>query len=194
MAERRFDPENRGALLNTQRRERWAPDRFLARLDLQPGHVVLDLGCGPGFWTLPLAEMVGPRGTVWALDVSQEMLDALAERDPPPQVRFLRAELPAINLPDASVDWAWGAFVYHEVDSPQQLATALRRVLRASGRVGILEWRPDASEGGGPPRSHRLGPEQVKGHLRAAGFRWAAQTWQDENAYLVEAGDGAGES
>lgn len=126
----------------------------------------------------------------WALDAGQEMLDALAERHPPPQVRLMRGELPAIDLPDGSVDWAWGALAFHEVDLPEQLATELRRVVRTSGRVGILDWRPDASSGGGPPRPHRLGPEQVEGYLRAAGFRSVAQTWQDENAYLVEAGHG----
>jgi ubiquinone/menaquinone biosynthesis C-methylase UbiE len=188
---RRFDPQKRQSLLHGDRQNRWNPPRFLAHLDLLPGQTVLDLGCGPGFWTLPLAEMVGPEGTVWALDASQEMLDALAERHPPPQVRLIRGELPAIDLPDASVDRAWGAFVFHEVDLPQQLASELRRVVRTEGRVGILDWRPDASSGGGPPSTHRLRAKQVKSYLRAAGFPSVAQTWQDENAYLVEAGEGA---
>ncbi|MCL5994556.1 MAG: class I SAM-dependent methyltransferase [Chloroflexi bacterium] len=50
---------------------------------------MLDLGCGPGFWTLPLAEQTGPGGIVWALDISQEMLDALASRQLPSQVRTM---------------------------------------------------------------------------------------------------------
>lgn len=187
MAGRRFDPRHRRALLGVERQARWNPPDFLARLRLRPGQTVLDLGCGPGFWTLPLAEIVGPRGTVWALDVSQEMLDALAERRPPPQVRLLRGELPAIDLLDASVDRVWAAFIFHEVEQPEQLAAEIRRVTRPTGRVAVLDWRPDAESDDGPPRSHRLGPEQVGGYLRTAGFGEAAQTWQDEDAYLVEA-------
>jgi len=186
-AERRFDPQHRQTLLSTERQTRWNPLDFLARLGLQRGQTVLDLGCGPGFWTLPLAETVGPRGTVWALDVSQEMLDALAARHPPPQVRLLRGELPAIDLPDASVDRVWAAFIFHEVERPERLAAEIRRVLRPAGRVAVLDWRPDAESNDGPPRAHRLGPGQVIACLRAAGLGDATQTWQDEDAYLVEA-------
>jgi ubiquinone/menaquinone biosynthesis C-methylase UbiE len=193
MAQRRFDPAKRGALLNARRRERWAPSRFLARLDLQAGQAVLDLGCGPGFWTLPLAEIVGPAGTVWALDVSQEMLDALTARHPQPQVRLRRSELPAIDLPDAAdsrgsgVDWIWAAFVFHEVDPPERLAVEMRRVTRPGGRVAVLDWRPDAAGDDGPARSHRVSAARVGEYLRAAGFRNATRIWQDEEAYLVEA-------
>jgi len=193
MVERRFDPDNQGTLLNAQRWERWAPPRLLARLDLQAGQTVLDLGCGPGFWTLPLAEIVGPQGTVWALDVSQEMLDALAARHPPPQVRLLRSELPTIDLLDAAdgrnrgVDWVWAAFVFHEVEPPERLVAEIRRVTRPGGGVAVLDWRPDATGNNGPPRSHRLSPAQIGEYLLAAGFQVAVHIWQDEDAYLVEA-------
>ncbi|MBS3782896.1 MAG: methyltransferase domain-containing protein [Anaerolineae bacterium] len=185
--QRRFDPDNRAALLNAERRERWAPSRFLARLNLQAGQTVLDLGCGPGFWTLPLAEIVGPSGSVWALDVSQEMLADLVRRRPPSQVRLLPGELPTIGLPDASVDWIWSAFLFHEVEPPEQLAAEMGRVTRPGGRVAVLDWRPDAPSNHGPPRSHRLLPERVGEYLQAAGFQEATRTWQDEEAYLVEA-------
>lgn len=188
MTERRFNPQHRQSLLHKERQARWNPPQFLGRLGLRPGQTVLDLGCGPGFWTLPLADLVGPEGTVWALDASQEMLDALVERRPPPNVRLLRAELPTIDLPDASVDLIWAAFIVHEVDSPQRLATEMRRVTHVGGRVAVLEWKPDASNGSGPPRSHRLRPEHVMDYLRAAGFQPVAQTWQDENAYLIVGG------
>jgi len=187
VVERRFDPDNRGALLNARRQERWAPADFLARLDLEAGQTVLDLGCGPGFWTLPLAEMVGPAGTVWALDVSREMLADLVSHDPPPQVRPLPGELPLIDLPDDSVDWIWAAFVFHEVKPPEQLAVEMRRVTRPGGRVAVLDWRPDAASDGGPARSHRLSAVQVCEYVRAAGFRNASRIWQDDEAYLVEA-------
>ncbi len=184
--ERRFDPKRQHHLLNSERQAHWNPPRFLARFGLRPGQTVLDLGCGPGFWTLPLAELVGETGQVWAMDASQELLDALAARNPPPQVRLARAELPAIDVPDASVDLAWVAFVFHEVEPPERLASELRRVLRPGARVAVLEWRPDAESDQGPPRAHRLTPEQVMAWLRAAGFA-AHETWHDADAYLIEA-------
>ncbi len=185
--DKRFDPKRQHALLNPERLAKWDPPRFLARVGIQPGKTVLDLGSGPGFWTLPLAESVGATGVVWAMDGSQELLDALTARNPPPHVRMLRSELPKIALPDVSVDLAWVAFVFHEVEPPEQLAAELWRVVRADGRVAVLEWRPDAESGAGPPREHRVRPNQVIESLQAAGFARAEQTWQDADNFLVEA-------
>jgi len=53
---------------------------LLEVLNLKPGQVVCDLGCGNGFYTLPMAELVGPKGKVLAVDIQQEMLHLLAER------------------------------------------------------------------------------------------------------------------
>ncbi len=185
--DKRFDPRRQHTLLNSDRLAKWDPPRFLARFGLQPGQTVLDLGSGPGFWTLPLAEIVGSTGWVWAVDGSQELLDALAARNPPPQVHLVLSELPQIALPDTSVDLAWVAFVFHEVEPPEQLTAELRRVVRADGRVAVLEWRPDAESEAGPPRAHRVRPDQVIARLQADGFVRAAQTWQDADNFLVEA-------
>ncbi len=185
--EKRFDPHRQQVLTSAERWAQWDPPRFLARLGVHAGQAVLDLGSGPGFWTMPLAGIVGPTGRVWALDVSQELLEALASRNPPPQVHPLRTELPKIALPDHSVDLAWMAFVFHEVEPPEELARELRRVIKLAGRVLVLDWRPDGQSEKGPPRAHRLTPEQVMTRLREAGFARVAQTWQDVDNYLVEA-------
>ncbi|MCL5994555.1 MAG: hypothetical protein M1546_00680 [Chloroflexi bacterium] len=85
------------------------------------------------------------------------------------------------------MDFAWAAFVLHEVTPLDQVALELRRVAR---RVAVLEWRPDAAGAGGPPSHHRLWPHQIMDVLHNAGFESVAQTWQDEDHYLVEAGRG----
>ncbi len=149
--------------------------------------MAVDLGCGPGFWTLPLAEIVGPTGMVWALDVSQEMLDALTERQPPKHVHLIRTELPQTQLPETVADFIWAAFVYHEVEPPEQLVAELRRIVRSGGSVAVLDWRPDATGDDGPPRKHRVALQRVMEHLRRTGFQSVAQTWQDTDVYLIEA-------
>lgn len=183
--DKRFDPQKRHGLMSEDRRARWDPHRFLQRLDIQPEQTALDLGSGPGFWTLSLAELVGPSGKVWALDVSQEMLDTLAEQQPPAHVVPVLGELPAIDLDTATVDFIWAAFVYHEVEG--DLAAEMWRVARPGGRVAILEWRPDTAGQSGPPADHRVWPDQVKVALHYAGFVDVEEAWRDDGAYLITA-------
>ena len=185
--DRRFDHTKMHALIGPEREARWDPPHFLSRLAIQPGQSVLDIGSGPGFWSLPLAQIVGPDGIVWALDVSQEILDLLAQRNPPAQLRMLRAELPQIELPSSSMDWIWAAFVFHEVTPPETLASEMRRLLKENGALAVLDWRPDAITESGPPRHHRLSVEQVTKYLLDAGFKSVIQTWHDDDAYLLEA-------
>lgn len=185
--DRRFDPQYLDSLLGAERQAHWDPFRLLERAGLGAGQTALDLGCGPGFWALPMAHIVGTSGQVIALDVSREMLDALAARNPPAHIRLMQSELPAINLPDSSVDFIWTAFVFHEVEPPSALAAEMHRVLRPGGRLAVLDWRPDASSESGPPRHHRLSPEQVQQFLLPAGFAQINQIWQDKDAYLVSA-------
>ncbi len=185
--ERRFDPKKLQELQSTEREARWQPRNLLKSLGIQPGQTVLDLGCGPGFWTIPLAELVQETGRVLALDVQQVMLDTLADQNPPAQVQFLLSELPKIDLPDASVDWIWGAFVVHEVEPLDKLMDEMKRVLRLEGRTAILEWHPKAEHDDGPPTHHRIEAETLVKALQAAGFECLPQGWQHEDAYLVTA-------
>jgi len=185
--DRRFDHHKMHSLMDADRHARWDPSNFINRFNIRPGESILDVGSGPGFWTFPLADKVGAQGTVWALDVSREMLDELAKRNPPKQVRLLQSELPKINLPDSNLDWIWAAFVFHEVTPPQELAKEMFRLTKVEGVVAVLDWRPDSLGEGGAPRHHRLSVELVTGFLRDAGFDSVKKTWQDDDAYLIEA-------
>ena len=55
---------------------------MLAQLGAEPGMTVCDMGCGNGFYTLPLARQVGPKGKVLAVDIQREMLQLLSSFDP----------------------------------------------------------------------------------------------------------------
>jgi len=182
---RRFDESNRDSLLGRDRENRWDPPVFLKQFDLKPGYAVLDLGCGPGFWTFPLADDVGPSGTVWALDGSRGMLEALERREPPEQVRAVLSELPEIKLPDGSVDFIWASFIVHELHEPAGLIKEMGRVLRPGGKAAVLEWRHDGEIGDGPPAHHRIAASVLSDHLAGAGFSESSQIWQDDDYYLV---------
>lgn len=71
-----FPIRHAGWLLSPLRRVTESPARLLSPY-VRTGDTVIDLGCGPGFFTLPMAEMVGENGSVIAIDVQEEMLSML---------------------------------------------------------------------------------------------------------------------
>ena len=78
-APRKFDPAKWQRLLPPERRALLDPGAFLDVIAVAPGSTVADIGAGPGFFTAPLAERVGPAGHVVALDVSPAMIERLRE-------------------------------------------------------------------------------------------------------------------
>jgi precorrin-6B methylase 2 len=74
---------------------------IVEHLNVKPGMSVLDAGCGPGRLTLPLAEAVGPQGSVMALDLQEGMLSRVREKVQNPglqNVEFLQAEIDSALL------------------------------------------------------------------------------------------------
>jgi len=117
------------------------PGRILRGL-VDEGQTVADLGCGPGFFTLPMARMVGPHGRVIAVDLQAEMLAKL-------KVRAERASLDSrIHLHQCSadslgelpsLDFALAFFMVHEVPDPARLLGEVTGALREGGRLLLVE-------------------------------------------------------
>jgi arsenite methyltransferase len=114
----------------------------VAVADLHAGETVLDLGSGGGIDVLLSAKRVGPTGFAYGLDMTDEMLDlarANATSAGTPNVEFLRGEIEAIPLPDASVDVVISNCVINLSTDKSAVLTETFRVLRAGGRLGISD-------------------------------------------------------
>lgn len=172
----RFDPAKADHLLDPARKAWYDPDRVLTHLDLGRGRVVADVGCGPGWFTLPLAERVAPDGLVYAIDVEEKMLERLMERAKERAVANIRPVLAEeedeFPVPNSSCDAALVASVYHEVDPTSSFANEVRRILRPGGVCLLIEWRPEPTPVG-PPQRERLSPDDVIREWTAAGFEAA---------------------
>lgn len=167
----KFDVTRRAHLDSEERRSYLDARAILNAFDVQPGTHLADVGAGTGFFAIPAAELVGPKGRVYALDLSAEMLadlQAKLRRTPMRNLEPLRSTEDRIPLPDAGVDFVLMACVLHELDGPGTLLEA-SRILRPRGRLGVVDWRKEDMEFG-PPKAHRLDEDEARQVLGDAGF------------------------
>lgn len=116
---------------------------LFARAAPRPGERVLDIGCGLGSTTLPLAERVGAGGHVLGIDLSEPMLAVARERVAAAglnQVTLLRADAQIHPFPDARFDLVISRFGVMFFADPFAAFTNLRRALRPGGRLCCAAW------------------------------------------------------
>ncbi len=182
----KFDPQHIEKLLNADREKEIAPKELLASTGLKSGQVFADVGCGPGFFTLPAAELVGEKGKVYAIDTQQEMLDSLKKRNPPRCVQIVRSEEEKIPVKDAVADLALMAYVLHEVADQTIFLKEVRRILKEGGRLLVIDWKK-LKEEKGPPIEERLTEEEACGFLKKAGFLNVSAASLNQSHYKITA-------
>jgi SAM-dependent methyltransferase len=109
---------------------------------LRPGEIVIDLGCGGGIDTILAAHAVAPAGKTIGLDMLPEMLDIASRNAAEAGVRnveWLRGEIEAIPLPDASVDAVISNGVVNLSPRKSRAFAEIFRVLRSGGRMVIAD-------------------------------------------------------
>ncbi len=133
--------------LERQEREKEErPDLLLEALRLKPGEAAADIGAGTGYYTWRLAEKVGPKGCVYAVDIQPEMLD-LMERNLKTRGfsnyhKVLGTESDP-KLPKNSVDLILLVDVYHEFSAPFEMVESLCRALKPTGLLVFVEYRAE---------------------------------------------------
>jgi ubiquinone/menaquinone biosynthesis C-methylase UbiE len=124
------------------------PRRILKGL-VREGDTAVDLGCGPGFFTLPLAQMVGETGHVIAVDIQEEMLAKLRARADKAglasriQLHHAGANTLGVAGP---VDFALAFWMVHEVPDRERFLRETNGLLREGGRFLLVEPRGHVSK------------------------------------------------
>lgn len=160
-------------LIRNEREREERCSLMLANLGLKPGMTVCDLGCGNGFHTLKMAELVGEAGTVYGVDVQPEMLKFLRDRF---EDRGIENIVPILgsfhnpHLPKNSIDLILLVDVYHEFSHPEYMLKSMRQALKPGGTIVLVEFRledPDV-----PIKLlHKMSKKQVDKEMTANGFK-----------------------
>ncbi|MHB8791277.1 MAG: class I SAM-dependent methyltransferase [Desulfobulbaceae bacterium] len=130
-----------GTLDNHLRRWVQDPRKILAPF-LREGMTVLDLGCGPGFFTLDIARMVGPAGRVIASDLQEGMLEKIRAKVRAtvlePRITLHRCRQDRIGVSE-QVDFVLAFYMVHEVPDQEAFFREIASILRPGGKVLVVE-------------------------------------------------------
>lgn len=108
-----------------------------------PGQTVLDVGCGPGYASLDLADLVGPSGHVVAIDKSERFLRALETTCRERRIDNITAhpaDLDAGEFPEVIADRAWCRWVFAFVKNPRAVLARMAAALRPEGVIVLHEY------------------------------------------------------
>jgi len=138
-------------LLNPLRKLLENPDKILSQF-VREGMIVLEPGCGMGYFTLPLARMVGPKGRVVAVEIQAEMLSVLERRARKAglldRIELRQAGAEGLGVEDLSgeVDFAAALHMVHEIPDQSSFFTEAWKALKVGGKLLVIEPRGHVSQ------------------------------------------------
>lgn len=143
-------------------------------LELRPGMAVADIGAGTGLFTRLFADVVGPGGKVYAVDISKDFLKhitAQSKAKGQPQVVTILGTQDSTKLPPASIDLAFLSDVYHHFEKPDRTLASIYKALRPGGILVVIDF--DRVEGKSSEfvlKHIRASQAVFRGEIESAGF------------------------
>jgi ubiquinone/menaquinone biosynthesis C-methylase UbiE len=114
---------------------------ILEEVEIRPGFHVLDYGCGPGSYIIPLAELVGKSGKIYALDIHPlaiDMVRSIASKKHSANIETIRSDCKT-GLPDNSLDAVLLYDILHDLGDPDGVLEELHRVLKPNGILSLSD-------------------------------------------------------
>ncbi len=125
------------------------PYKLLRAAGLKPGQKVLEVGCGPGFFTIPGAKIVGKEGFVYAVDIfplAIERVEEKIKKEGIKNVKPILANASNTGLPDRSIDLAFLFGLRYIAGGLENVISEIHRVLKPGGVLSFEKTRGSAKK------------------------------------------------
>ncbi|MCY3972061.1 MAG: class I SAM-dependent methyltransferase [Acidobacteria bacterium] len=162
-----------GWLERASRIEEENPDALMAALPIEEGMLVVDIGCGSGYYARRMAAVVGPEGSVLCNDIQPQMLriaEELARREGVTNMSTVLGTEDDPRLPEGEVDLMLLVDVYHEFSEPEAMLETMREALSPDGVIALAEFRLEGRTAAHIKLDHRMSIEQVMKEWLPAGY------------------------
>lgn len=142
------------------------PEKIINSLDILPEMKVAHFGCGTGFFTFSIARKIGTKGTIYALDVLDEKIEAIKSQAKmlglgnviAKRVNLEKKE--GSGLPDESIDWVILVNMLYQNEHKSRVIIEARRVLKKDGHILVVDWKNTAGSIG-PEMSSRVSKQEL---------------------------------
>jgi ubiquinone/menaquinone biosynthesis C-methylase UbiE len=165
------------------------PANVVALTGLTNGQTVSDLGCGGGFYTLPAAQIVGPSGLVYAVDIQDSKLaftQSIAHQLGYTNINTIQANLEqqVSDVADGSCDLVITASILHEIPHREPVFANAYRMLKTGGKLLVVEWKKGFTVFG-PAQQKRIAKEEMEAEVIKLGFRKTEEIPADHFHYAL---------
>jgi len=164
------------------------PHKNTDQLGLLPGMKVADFGAGVGAYTIPVAQAVGEKGRVYAVEVQRELvakLKANVEHAGLKNVEYLWGDVERrgrTHLADELADVAILANILFQVTDKVGTVAEARRVLKKGGKLAVVDWR-ESFGGIGPAMQEVVSEAKAKELFAQHGFQYVRAISAGEHHY-----------
>jgi ubiquinone/menaquinone biosynthesis C-methylase UbiE len=169
-----------------QREQLIPPEDLINQMPIEKDHILLDVGAGTGFFTLPMAEKTTSK--VYALDPDGRMLGVIEDKAKDKEltnIELIQGYIEDLKLTLESVDFVMASLILHEVPSLTTALSNIHDVLKVGGHILCLEYEKDDLIVEGPPMSIRIGSEMLEQTLQTIGFEIVKTTRINDAIYTV---------
>lgn len=138
-----------GWLERPEREREEHTSKLLPPLKIMAGQTVVDMGAGSGYYTFRLADLVGEKGKVYAVDIQKEMLKIInfrMKKKGVKNVELVQSTVEDPKLPKNAVDLIFLVDVYHEFSHPYEMTEKMIESLKPGGRLVFVEYRGEDPE------------------------------------------------
>ena len=164
-------------------------NEILDALHLEPGMDIADIGAGTGFFSRMFANAVGPKGTVYAVDIADnfiEHIDAFAKEEKLKNLKAVLCDERSTKLKKASVDIVFICDTYHHFEYPFDTMASIYDALRPGGQVVIVDFERIQGVSNDWTLNHvRCGKGTVTDEIKDAGFDFVEEVPMMDHQYVI---------
>ncbi len=185
----KFNSANRKKLVSEKRKRILPAEQILKNSGLKKDDIMADIGCGIGYFSFIAADILKPEGKVYALDISDDMIDEVKNRmnkEKIHNIETVKTEEYDLKLPDQSVTYAFLCTVLHEIPDKERFILEVKRILCTGGKLVVVDWEKKETDMG-PPLSHRFEREEVKDLLKSQDLQIMKEGTVSNRFYEIEA-------